>query len=33
MVADVLAHLRADDLAAIETAVFGLVGKVRVSSS
>jgi len=27
MVADVLAHLRADDLAAIETAVFGLVGE------
>jgi hypothetical protein len=27
MVADVLAHLRADDLAAIQTAVFGLVGE------
>ena len=27
MVADVLAHLRADDLAATETAVFGLVGE------
>lgn len=27
MLADVLAYLRADDLAAIETVVFGLVGE------
>ncbi|EUA17505.1 hypothetical protein I552_0706 [Mycobacterium xenopi 3993] len=33
MTAKVLSHLRADDVAATQAAVFGLVGRVRARSS